>query len=227
MLVAISIILLYSLIIIYGASQIRSNYFVNSVNRGSMDAIALTFDDGPDFETTLRILDVLDADNIKATFFVIGKKAEAHPQIINEIVTRGHTVSNHSYSHSNMIGFFSVKKLNADIEKCSEVLYKIIGEKPLFFRPPFGVTNPRYELVLKKLKLVSIGWTVRSFDTTTKSKEKLFERITSSVSPGAIILLHDTNQITLETLPLLIQYFRKKNIGIVTLPELINKKPYA
>lgn len=192
-----------------------------------MNAISLTFDDGPDHEMTPRILDVLDAENIKATFFVIGRKAEAHPEIINEITRRGHIIANHSFSHSNMIGFFSSKKLKADIEKCSELLYKIIGQRPLFFRPPFGVTNPRYERVLKKLKLISIGWTVRSFDTTSKSKEKLFERITKSISHGSIILLHDTKQITLETLPLLIQYFRKKNIRIVTLPELIDKKPYA
>ena len=192
-----------------------------------MNAITLTFDDGPYPDITPRILEILDAENIKATFFVIGKKAEAHPEIINEIAGRGHIIANHSYSHSNMIGFFSSKKLKTDIEKCSELLCEIMGQRPLFFRPPFGVTNPRYERVLKKLKLISIGWTVRSFDTTSKSKEKLFEKITGSVSQSSIILLHDTKQITLETLPLLIQYFRDKNIKIVALDKLINKKPYV
>src|SRR5436190_10396972 len=79
------IIALYLFILLYGSLQIKSNYFVSSINKGNMNAISLTFDDGPHDQLTPKILDVLDAEEIKATFFVIGKKAEEHPGIIREI----------------------------------------------------------------------------------------------------------------------------------------------
>ncbi len=99
--------------------------------------------------------------------------------------------------------------------------------KPVFFRPPFGVTNPRYANVLKRLNLLSIGWSIRSMDTKAKSKETLLNKITTSIEKGSLILMHDTQQVTLETLPSLIQYCNSKNIKIVPLAELINKQPYA
>ena len=219
--------LAYISIVVYGSSQIQANYFLKSINKGNTSGITLTFDDGPNAEITPKILEVLSKENIKATFFVIGKNAEQYPELLKEIHQQGHTVANHSYCHSNALGFFSSAKLKEDFEKCNQLIQKIIGKVPLFFRPPFGVTNPRYANVLGRLKLISIGWTVRSMDTMATSKEFLLEKITSSITEGSIILLHDTKQITLETLPLLIEHCKNKNIKIVSLPELINKEPYA
>ena len=157
---------------------------------------------------------------------MIGKKVEQHPELLKEMDQQGHTIANHSYSHSNTIAFFSRQKLLDDISDCSAAIEKVIHKKPLFFRPPYGVTNPRYPTVLSKLKLQSIGWTVRSFDMQFKESRKLLKRITGLLNKGSIVLLHDTQQVTLETLPLLIEYCRNKKIKIVSLPELINIEPY-
>lgn len=221
-----SIVLVYLAIVVYGSSQIKANYFLNSVNRGKIDAVTFTFDDGPDIELTPKILELLEAEKIKATFFVIGKKAEQHPELLKAMYKQGHTIANHSYSHSNFIGFFSSKKLENDIQRCSEIIEKVIGKSPLYFRPPFGVTNPRYSNVLKKTGLISIGWTIRSFDTSVKNKKKLFERITKSIANGSIILFHDTQNITVEVLSDIIKFYRQHNVKIVSLPELINLRPY-
>lgn len=222
-----SVLAIYISIVVYGSSQIQANYFVNSINKGDNDGIALTFDDGPHSEITPKILEVLAIEKVKAAFFVIGKNAEQYPELVREIIQGGHTIANHSYCHSNSLGFFSESKLKKDFEKCNSIILKIIGRQPVFFRPPFGVTNPRYANVLKRLNLLSIGWNVRSMDTTVKSKDTLLAKITTSIEKGSIVLLHDTKQITLETLPLVIQYCKNKNIKIVPLPELINKEAYA
>ena len=220
------IVVVYLIVIIYGSSQIRANYFVNSINRGKADAVTFTFDDGPDIEHTPKILELLEAEKIKATFFVIGKKAKQYPELLKTMKTNGHTIANHSYSHNNLIAFFSSIKLEDDIKKCSEIIERATGDRPLYFRPPFGVTNPRYSNMLKKTGLISIGWTIRSFDTSIKNKKKLFERITKSVTTGSIILFHDTQNITAEVLVDIIKFYRQHNIKIVSLSELINPSEY-
>lgn len=221
-----SIVFIYLAVVVYGSSQIKANYFINSISRGKTDAVTFTFDDGPDKELTPKILAILETEKIKATFFVIGKKAEQYPELLAEMSRQGHAVANHSYSHSNFIGFFSSRKLENDIKKCSEIIEKAIGNKPLYFRPPFGVTNPRYSIALKKTGLISIGWTIRSFDTAVKNRKKLFERVTKSLTDGSIILFHDTQNSTVEALPDIIKFYRQRNVKIVSLPELINLSSY-
>lgn len=217
----------YHAIIAYGSAQIKANYFVNSINKGNADGVAFTFDDGPDETLTRKFMDVLEAEQIKATFFVIGSKAAENTELLKEIDQRGHYIANHSYSHSNLIGFFPFAKLKADIDSCSATIEQAIGKRPLFFRPPFGVTNPIYARVLKKSGLHSIGWTIRSFDTVLKDKAALTQCATRAISNGSIILFHDTQQITLDILPDVIRFCRDNNLKIVSLPELINKSPYA
>ncbi len=220
-LLLVSILLLFIAIIAYGSYQIKANYFIDSVNKGNADAICFTFDDGPDEEITPKILELLEAENLKAAFFMIGNKIEKHPELVKEIYKKGHVVANHSYSHSNKIALFSTEELMNDIAKCSAAIEKTIGEKTTLFRPPFGVTTPRYARVLKKLRLKSIGWTIRSFDTVEKSKEKLVAKIIRSIKPGAIILFHDTKRITLDALPAIILHCKKNGIKIAPLHELI------
>lgn len=216
----------YLILTIYGSFQIKANYFFTSINKGGTEGIALSFDDGPDPELTPKILSLLREQKIKATFFVIGKKAEQHPEILNAMDADGHIIANHTYTHSRAMGFFRTNKLSSDIEMCSDIIERITGKKPLFFRPPFGVTNPRYSKVLRKLKLFSIGWSSRSFDTVTENKNVLLKRVKKSIKKGAILLFHDTQNITMEALPDIIEYCHKNAIKIVPLQELINRNPY-
>ena len=222
----ISISVIYLIITIYGSFQIKANYFLNSINKGVKDGIALSFDDGPDPETTPKILDILRHQEIKASFFVIGKMAEKYPELLKTIEKDGHIIANHSYDHNNAMGFFGINKLATDIEKCSGIIEHITGKKPLLFRPPFGVTNPRYAVVLKNLRLTSIGWSGRSFDTITNSKNTLLKRVKKSIGRGAILLFHDTQKVTLEILPNIIEYCKENGVKIVPLHELIEQEPY-
>lgn len=212
-----AIVVAYLTITILGSFRIQWNYFLESKNTTDENGVIFTFDDGPDPGSTPIILDQLRAQNIKAVFFVIGKKAEKHPELIHSIEKDGHIIGNHSYDHNVGMGFFPKNKLTADIEKCSKIVKDITGKNPVFFRPPFGVTNPRYGYALKKLNLMSIGWSGRSFDTISTSKDALIARVKNYLNPGTILLFHDDQKITAEALPEIIHYCKEKGIKIVSL----------
>ena len=221
-----AVVLIFFLVTAIGSIQIKANYFVNSINRGSKEGISLTFDDGPDPDFTLQILEILDNHNLTGTFFIIGKKAETFPELLKEIIQRGHLLGNHSFSHSPGLPLSSSNKLKADIQHCTNIIKTLTGKKICFFRPPFGITNPRYTSVLKQLNLQSIGWNIRSFDTVIKDSKQLLKRISRKIENGSIILFHDTQQITVQILPELIRYCEEKGIKILPLDKLINKHPY-
>lgn len=220
------IVLAYLGITAYGSFHIRANYFLKSVNYGKRKSVALTFDDGPDPETTPRILQVLKEKDIKAAFFVIGKKAEKYPELLRQMDEEGHIVANHTFSHHYFTAFFSTEKLRAELVKCNAVISDILGKKPLFFRPPFGVTNPRYAKVLKDLGLNSIGWSLRSLDTKAENKYQIINKIISEIQTRDIILLHDNLSVTADSLEDVIEHCRQKGIRIETLSKLIQKEPY-
>ncbi|WP_159471671.1 polysaccharide deacetylase family protein [Dyadobacter sp. 3J3] len=220
------IVVLYLASTTYGSFQIKANYFVKSIHRGNKKSVAFTFDDGPDPEITPRILAVLKEKGVKATFFVIGEKAEKYPDLIRQMDEEGHIVANHSYSHNHLIAFFSKKRLNQDLVHCNEAVTAALGKSPVFFRPPFGVTNLRYAKVLKELKMQSIGWSLRSFDTKAKNKYQLIEKVISKLKRRDIVLLHDNRAVTADALEDLIEHCFNKNIEIQPLSVIINKEPY-
>ena len=186
------LVFIYCSILVLGVSFIGLNFFVSSVNNipNRRNQIAITFDDGPTPET-LEVLKVLSKWKAKATFFCIGAQVEKHPDILEQIVKEGHLVGNHTYSHQHTFPVFSQHKMLEDVEKASTEISKIIGTKPNYFRPPFGVTNPRIAKMLKQTNLISIGWNKRSLDTSIKDQSKILQRITTNLKSGDIILLHD------------------------------------
>ncbi len=186
-------------LIFFGAKNICSQFFLKSKCKSEdKSEIHLTFDDGPDTETTPKILEVLKKHNQKATFFCIGNKIEKHPEIVKQIIAEGHEIGNHSYSHSNYFDFWGSKKIIAEIEKTNNLIKKITEKDCKIFRPPFGITNPHIAKTIKELELDVIGWNIRSLDTI-KSKEKVLQRI-KKAKPGDIILFHDTKKHTVEIL---------------------------
>jgi peptidoglycan/xylan/chitin deacetylase (PgdA/CDA1 family) len=158
---------------------------------------------------------------------VIGSKAEKHPGIIQELHAKGHVIGNHSYSHRNILPGLTTRQLKADLQHGSEVIENSIGRKVRWFRPPFGVTTPRYGRVLRALKMISIGWSLRSMDTVISDPDKLYERIIKRLKPGCIVLLHDTQKAPLQVLPALIEYCRTNGIKIVSLQQLTDLQPYG
>ncbi len=172
--------------------------------------IAITFDDGPHPEVTLQVLDILDRCGAKASFFCVGEKAAAHPDIVGEIVRRGHTIENHSMRHSGFFGLYGPAALRRDIGAAQSVLGGITGRVPRFFRAPMGIRNPLLDPVMARLGLHYVSWTRRGFDTISRDPAVVLERLSDGLAAGDILLLHDRpsvhgEPIVLAVLPALLQ----------------------
>lgn len=153
--------------------------------------IALTFDDGPHPDVTPAVLDVLDQAGARATFFCVGRRAEAHPDVVAAIRTRGHGVENHTYSHSNGFAFNGPGGLRREILRAQAAIEHAGGGQPRFFRAPAGIRNPALSFVLTHAGLSLVSWTRRGFDTVTPDGARVTARLRRGLRGGDILLLHD------------------------------------
>ncbi|MBA3881854.1 MAG: polysaccharide deacetylase family protein [Chthoniobacterales bacterium] len=161
------------------------------------DEVWLTIDDGPSPAHTIKVLDMLERFGARATFFVIGARAEKHPHLITEILARGHTLANHTFSHTARTFWCAgPQRIAREIDRCAETLRSSPARPNLFFRAPVGMTSPFLHPALARRGMRLVGWTVRGLDTIQRDVEKVAERIEKRVKPGAIILLHEGHQIT-------------------------------
>lgn len=208
-------------ILVQGCRNIQWNFFLRSTNRVPLSLqqlrtgtkpVALTFDDGP-HENTLKILDILKAEGVSATFFVIGKEIAGKESTLQRIKDEGHLLGNHTYAHNAAFYGQSARRMAEDITKCNELIHAATGLSPNIFRPPFGVTNPNLAKALRQLGLQSVGWTLRSMDTIAKDPEVLLNKILKNVRSNNTILLHDRCDITVAILPELITRLREKGLS--------------
>jgi peptidoglycan/xylan/chitin deacetylase (PgdA/CDA1 family) len=153
-------------------------------------AVALTFDDGPDPDVTPRLLDLLRRHGVPATFFVAGARAERYPELIRVILSRGHTLGNHSYHHDPLLMLRSQAKLQEEVARTQDLL-AAFAVRPLTFRPPVGITNPRLPGVLRALGMYCVAFSCRAFDRGNRRIAGLAAIILKKVRPGDILLLHD------------------------------------
>jgi peptidoglycan/xylan/chitin deacetylase (PgdA/CDA1 family) len=206
---------LYFAILLSGVFVLRLRMFADAVVRGPSDAtgVVLTFDDGPDPVHTREVLDTLDAHGAKATFFVIGKKAERHRDVVEEIVRRGHEVGVHGFAHDRLFSMRGSKRVREDLERAIRVLENITGKTPLLFRPPIGHTNPTIARVADLLDLTMVGWSVRAADGLARTKPAdVVARISRGLEDGAIVLLHDAPE-----------HGDRKPAGVTALPAILDK----
>jgi peptidoglycan/xylan/chitin deacetylase (PgdA/CDA1 family) len=184
--------------------------------------IAVTFDDGPHPEVTPMVLDILDRYGVKASFFCVGEKAAAHPDIVREIARRGHAIENHSMRHSGFFGFYGPVALRRDISAAQSVLGGIAGRPPRFFRAPMGIRNPMLDAVVARMGLHYISWTRRGFDTVARDPEVVLKRLLDGLAGGDILMLHDRrsmygNPIVLTVLPALLEKLSATGLKPVSL----------
>lgn len=186
---------------------------------------ALTFDDGPDPGNTDIVLKTLKKHNAKATFFVMGNKAEAHPELLQQMIEDGHEIGNHSYSHK---AFNNMKKdmIRQEISHTNGIIYKITAQKPIWFRPPGGYLS--YELIKitdqEKVKIAYWSWETDSKDWKGSSSQSIANHICKHISPGQIIILHDgcTNGLkTAKAVDLMLTDLSKQGYRFVTMSELM------
>lgn len=224
------VILIWFLITAFGSFFVKWNYHLKSAHSNKKTAgnwVSITFDDGPNPEFTPIVLKLLREHGARATFFCIGQHVESHPDILKQILADGHSIGNHTYSHSKSFGFFNSKKVKAELQATKSIVKKLTGKEMNLYRPAFGVTNPQIEKAVKSLGLQSIGWSVRSLDTTLRSENTVLDRITSKVSKGDIILLHDTSEKTIAVLERLLVFLRKENLQSVTVERLLEIEAYG
>jgi peptidoglycan/xylan/chitin deacetylase (PgdA/CDA1 family) len=190
---------LYILVLVWGSSTICSQfYFEVKCREPDHGNVRFSFDDGPHPEITPRLLKLLSDYRIKASFFCIGKNIRKHPEIVEQISKEGHSIGNHSYSHSFFFDFFGFRKIIDELSETNELIHEITGKDCKTFRPPYGVMNPNIAKALKKLGMQAIGWRIRTKDTV-KPKAYVLKKM-NKAKPGDIILLHDTSEQTVEIL---------------------------
>lgn len=165
--------------------------------------MALTFDDGPNDPYTLRLLEVLARYQAKATFFLIGRYARHHPEILREIHAAGHSIGNHTFSHPNLI-FSPAAGLRQELEDCRKALEDAIGKPASLFRPPFGGRRPNVLRVARQMGLTTVMWSVTGYDWNATSADAILNKVRSQIGSrrrpqSEIILLHDGSHIAFGT----------------------------
>ncbi|MGC3948594.1 MAG: polysaccharide deacetylase family protein [Chryseolinea sp.] len=221
--------LIYIAVQVYGSSVLSAQYYLPVRWRGSVESrsVAITFDDGPVAGRTDKILEILQRHKAPAAFFCIGKRVQAHPQLVNRMHGEGHLVANHSYFHGATFDLQLPSSITKELADTDVVIEQAIGLKPIYFRPPYGVTNPMVATAVRKGKYVTVGWSIRSFDTVIEDRNRLLTRITRSLKGGDIILLHDHGRCTMDILPDLLNKISSLGLKIVRVDQLLNEKSYA
>jgi peptidoglycan/xylan/chitin deacetylase (PgdA/CDA1 family) len=187
--------------------------------------IALTFDDGPDPDVTPRVLDILDAHGVRATFFCIAGHATRHPDLCREIARRGHAVENHSREHPMNFAMRGMGGMRREISAAQSDLATLTGRVPRFFRPPAGLRSPLLDPVLHDVGLKLVSWTRRGFDTQHSDADLVFSRLADRLAAGDILLMHDGHcartaagePVVLQVLPRLIRHAQSLGLKPVTL----------
>jgi len=186
--------------------------------RPSHRAIALTFDDGPHPLFTPPILDILDRYDVKATFFVLGWQAHRYPELIEEIVARGHSVQNHTWYHRNLRASSSAV-VAAELRRAQEEVLEIAGLTPRCYRPPYGASSARVRDIAAGQGLAEVMWDVSGADWTRPSVASIVRRVLTA-DGGDIVLLHDAGGMrwnTVAALPAIIRGFQKRKLSFETL----------
>lgn len=192
--------------------------------------VAITIDDGPDPDVTPRILALLGAYGVRATFFCVGERVERHPELAREIVRLGHRIENHSLRHRHVFSLLGPGGMEREIAGAQRAIERITGEVPVFFRAPAGLRNPFLDPVLCRLRLRLASWTRRGFDTVNGDADRVYRRLTRSLSAGDILLLHDGHAarghlgtpVIVEVLPRLLETLRSRRLQPVTLQAALS-----
>lgn len=213
-----------------------SSWFIDTVSSGprSSDAVALTFDDGPDPAVTPAVLDELKRHGARATFFVIGKELTAYPELGRRIVAEGHVLANHSWQHSYLQNFRLREWQTSEIGRAEHAIVEVAGRPSTrLYRPPVGMKTGDQARAIGALGLEVIAWSVHSRDTINPDPTSMARRVLRNIRGGDIVLLHDGDRVPgrrrtcPEAVRLILEGLRAKGLRAVTVPELLGRTPAA
>ena len=184
--------------------------------------IAMTFDDGPSAVLTPKLLDLLAAHHIKATFFVIGENVAEHPEIVARAAREGHEIANHSWSHPNL-GKMSQESVRSQLQRTDDAIKSATGRSPTLLRPPYGsITEREKRWIHDEFGYDIILWDVDPLDWKRPGAAVVRNRILKETRPGSIVLSHDIHPGTVEAMPSTFDELEAKGFKFVTVSELLN-----
>lgn len=189
--------------------------------------IAITFDDGPHATFTPRLLDILKARDVKATFFIVGRNAEMYPSIMQRIVDEGHEIANHSWSHPNLakMSDSAVRKQVADTQS---IIRQTTGIQAISFRPPYGSITARQRVwIEKEFGVKTIMWAVDPLDWKNRNANTVETRIVEKTRPGSIILAHDIHKSTVDAMPGTLDRLLARGYRFLTVKDLLAREVAA
>lgn len=182
-------------------------------------SVALTFDDGPHPQYTPKLLAILKQYNIKATFFVVGKMAKQYPNLIKAEYAAGHVVGNHTYDHVNL-NRIPINLVAAEWKKCNDLIMSILNVRMKYCRPPGGDYDHDVIMAAQQQRLITVLWTDDPGDYAHPGDKVIERRVLDKVRNGAIILIHDGVQQTIDVLPQIIETLQKRGFRFITVDEM-------
>jgi peptidoglycan/xylan/chitin deacetylase (PgdA/CDA1 family) len=201
---------------------------------GETSRVALTFDDGPFGDETDRLLDRLDEAGVKASFFLVGRRARAHPALVRRIRSAGHTLGNHTLTHPKRWSVMTRKGVLDEVAGAQSAIADACGDAPRWFRPPVGHKNFHLGEALLAHGLAQVTWSLRSFDTLLRDRDRVTRRVLPRARGGDIILLHEGlagrgrgDPLAPETLPPLLEGLARSGLSPVSLQSLLCTPPAA
>ncbi|MGH8127775.1 MAG: polysaccharide deacetylase family protein [Gammaproteobacteria bacterium] len=218
-----------------GALRPGSGWLMPVIRHGDRTnpSVALSFDDGPDVTLTPLVLDALQRHQTRATFFVIGRHAEAHSDLIRRMASEGHEIANHSYTHSRFLNMRFRTAMHEDISRGVEALQRLCPNvSPTLYRPPMGLKNPSLANLQKRIGLRVVAWSLHARDTRGRNNaEKIAERILRCVRAGDIVVFHDGHDLDgkqrgtalVQVLDLILPTLAQRGLQPVTVSEIIGK----
>src|SRR5262245_20061009 len=231
--IAAAICVAGSAVVMIGLLSPRSRLYGASLSAGpARNRVALTFDDGPHPVDTPAILSALEENGAKATFFFVGEKARRHPALVRRAADSGHELGAHSDTHPWWFSLASRGRLRREVRESAATLARLSGRRPRYFRPPMGHKGLSLETVLQEEGLKMVTWSVRPFDTVSRSPEAIRSHLVGRAGPGGILLLHEgiRRRIagvshTVAALPGILRGLRERGLEPVTLRELLEEEP--
>lgn len=189
--------------------------------------IAMTFDDGPHPQNTPRLLDILRARNVKATFYVIGRSVDLYPQVVRRTVAEGHEVGNHTHTH-RLLSKLGDSDVRSELVRCRDAVRRAAGVDMRTMRPPYGgLLQRQRQLVHAEFGYPTILWSVDPLDWKRPGPGVVTSRILGAANPGAIILSHDLHAQTVDAMPATIDGLLRRGFKFVTVSQLLAMKTEA
>ena len=184
------------------------------------NVITVSFDASWGGDQTLRILDLLDEYNAKATFFLVGIWVDKYPELVKEIAARGHEIGNHSDSHPEM-SKLSKEQIIRELDGCSDKIEALTGQRPTSFRPPYGDYDNEVVTVARSEGYEVVQWSIDSLDWKNKGVDDLIRRATKNVQKGDIILFHNDSKYILDALPTILKTYQQQGFTMIPAREIL------